>query len=195
MQALAVATGPSVVFSLTSSPLPEEAPPPGFDAHGDLPGPPPSAYDGPPLPSGPAPPAGALLNGTVLKDFKKADRDKSDALDADETKRLMKKMGFPAGDDFDTVFAKFDADGNGAITQDEFEALHKYIQARATFVKFDKDKSGALDRGEATKLLKKVCVWKDDIDSIVAMFDHDQDGMINLDEFMEMYERVTNVET
>ena len=44
-------------------------------------------------------------------------------------------------------------------------------------------------------LLKKVCVWKDDIDSIVAMFDHDQDGMINLDEFMEMYERVTNVET
>ena len=32
---------------------PAEAPPPGFDARDDLPGPPPSPYDGPPLPSGP----------------------------------------------------------------------------------------------------------------------------------------------
>ena len=73
---------------------------------------------------------GSELDKSLLKEFKKADKDKSGALDKAETKKLMKKMGFPAGDDFDDLFSKCDRDGNGEITQDEFEALHTYVQSR-----------------------------------------------------------------
>lgn len=134
------------------------------------------------------------LDASLAKQFKKFDQRKSGGLDSADCQRMMKKMGFPVGDDFEEIFARFDVDGGGTIAPDEFTPLFKYVDARALFLKCDKDHNGALDKGELTKVLKKLghkCK-KADVDVIFDAYDKDRDGSIDLTEFMELF--LTNPE-
>ena len=131
-----------------------------------------------------------LLTKDARKAFRKADKDSSGSLDKEETACLMEDMGFPPPEDFDfdKLFAKFDPDESGLIESHEFERLYQWVRARASFLHYDTDSSGVLEQGEAVAMLEKVSVWKTDIRIIISMFDKDCDGVIDVEEFMELYE-------
>ena len=51
---------------------------------------------------------------TMAKRFDKFDKDMSGALDAEETKHMLRRLGYPPDDFiFNETFTRFDTDGNG----------------------------------------------------------------------------------
>ena len=75
------------------------------------------------------------MSKDAKKKFMKSDRDKNGALDKEETRRLIKKMGYPVVEDFDDVFAQFDVDESRTITLDEFAGMYHLLEERKRAIK------------------------------------------------------------
>ena len=59
--------------------------------------------------------------------FRMMDTDKSNAIDADELKRLVQLLGLPSGDgDVQQLLNEIDTDGNGVVDLDEFLAVFSF---------------------------------------------------------------------
>ena len=128
------------------------------------------------------------------KKFEQFDGDGSGAIDLDETHAAFADLGIQL--DKYTVkkmFQKYDEDGSGTIDFNEFaELITSFNRERYTkvFKSFDIDGSGELDAEEVGQAFAQLGFEfsAEFVGSLISEFDYSGDGLIQLDEFVDMIE-------
>ena len=133
------------------------------------------------------------------KKFEQFDGDGSGAIDLDETHAAFADLGIQL--DKYTVkkmFQKYDEDGSGTIDFNEFaELITSFNRERYTkvFKSFDIDGSGELDAEEVGQAFAQLGFEfsAEFVGSLINEFDYSDDGLIQLDEFIDMIESTLKV--
>ena len=133
-----------------------------------------------------------------LKHFRKKfdlfDADGSGAIDREETAQAFKELGIQVDKyKLNKMFDKYDEDGSGSIDFTEFaELISSFNRERYTkvFESFDVDGSGELDADEVGKAFLQLGFeyTAEFVNGLVKEFDYSEDGLIQLDEFIDMIE-------
>merc|ERR1719481_2335601 len=134
--------------------------------------------------------------------FKRFDRNGDGALSKDELSSAMKSSGDSYSDiEVDAIFSLGDVDGDGEITLEEFitlmspssssivQKLRKSFKnlndVKAAFKKIDTNKDGLLSKQEVLQSSGNM-FDKEEVDSIFALGDVNDDGVLDLDEFISV---------
>ena len=133
-----------------------------------------------------------------LKHFRKKfdlfDADGSGAIDREETAQAFKELGIQVDKyKLNKMFDKYDGDGSGSIDFPEFaELITSFNRERYTkvFESFDVDGSGELDAEEVHKAFLQLGFeyTSEFVNGLIKEFDYSGDGLIQLDEFIDMIE-------
>mmetsp|Transcript_5231 Transcript_5231/g.8768 ORF Transcript_5231/g.8768 Transcript_5231/m.8768 type:complete len:340 (+) Transcript_5231:57-1076(+) len=146
-----------------------------------------------------------LLQYRDLKNaFKNADKDGNLSLDADEFVKLAKEAMNLKQAEAASLFKKIDANENGSVCFDEFEAyvdglggmdnFKVYSEIIDAFKAADNDKSGALEIAEFSKLVKeKLGLNKFKAAKIFRSIDKDKSETVSLEEFEKWVEKIGGV--
>ena len=148
--------------------------------------------------------------------FDRFDINKDGILDESEVKGMMVALGYKTTDDYVQqtmqLFASFDQDGDGMIQLQEFEPLWKHLggdeilgragdempKAKtsdplyARFTSFDLTGTGFLTRHEIQQMMGRLGYAADDkylsdLLGLFGSFDKDDDGVVDFDEWKELW--------
>lgn len=163
--------------------------------------------------------AAVVPSGHPLQDqFDKFDLNKDGVLDMDEVKAMMGVLGYKTSDDYVAqtmdLFGDYDADGDGMVQIEEFEALWKHLggdqvsAAQGTvkevpaevladplygrFQSFDQTSQGFLTRHDIQGMMTALgyAANEDYLTSLLdlfGIFDADDDGVVDFDEFKDLW--------
>jgi calmodulin len=134
------------------------------------------------------------------KMFSSVDMDGSDALDDEEVRQLVKRLGFELTDkEHAEAMVAMDADGGGEVDFEEFYAwwivLRKrfdytlHAEAVKLFKEVDTDGGGTLSRDEVVELGEKLGLYfhGTELDEAMAAMDEDGSGEVDFHEFYEWW--------
>merc|ERR1712038_1366142 len=123
--------------------------------------------------------------------FKKFDKNKDGKLSAAELKPALQSIGFnPTDKDVAALIAAADDDGDGAIEYERGE----FIKVLAAFQFLDKDGSGTISAEELRNLLMNHGDGQmslEEANQLLAKADSNGDGVIDYNEFFEMFSHTT----
>lgn len=140
--------------------------------------------------------------------FKMADVDGNGAIDKQELRRLLESVegglaclmayeGFLPDGKLDAIFAKYDKDGSGTITFDEFQAFvydgllldGTLAEYERVFKAVDDSGNGAIGATELAAMFKQLGspMTQDKLADIFMKYDVDGSGQIDFPEFIEMF--------
>ena len=152
------------------------------------------------------------ISPEMRQTFARFDRNRSGKLDYKELREALKALGLDVGSEEATsILQKYDTDRSGLLEIDEFATLvhqlRKWQQSqqsqqpaghaqassvpadiRDAFVGFDRNRSGKLDYKELRDALRVLGldVNSDDATKILARYDSDRNGLMDLDEFAKL---------
>lgn len=141
--------------------------------------------------------------------FARFDRNRSGKLDYKELREALKAMGLEVGSEEATrILQEYDTDRSGLLEIDEFASLVHQLRRwqqsqrsqqpahassvpadiRDAFVGFDRNRSGKLDYKELRDALRVLGldVNSDDATRVLARYDSDRNGLMELDEFARL---------
>jgi len=122
-----------------------------------------------------------------LQAFAKFDIDGSGDIDVAELRPALRRLGLPADTDMaSAILRRYDTDASGRIELHEFAVLARDI---SLFTSFDVDGNGLLDQEELLMVLRKLGLSDaaiDQVTTIIAAWDENGDGKINLLEFVTL---------
>lgn len=144
-------------------------------------GPPPSAF--------PPPPMGGI-DPNIVASFRAVDVNNDGSISALELLQAMRRSNWLFSPETAKMLVNmFDSDGNGTITLDEYERLHRYIvQMQSAFRQVDVDGSGSLDRGEVQRALQisRYHLSPQTFNTLFAKFDRRKVGTLGFDGYIEL---------
>jgi Ca2+-binding EF-hand superfamily protein len=130
----------------------------------------------------------------LVPKFKEYDRDGNGYITLNEASSILQNhpFNFPA-DKVVLLLKKFDKDGNGKLDIEEFADF--YAEAKATndeitkrFAELDKDRNGVLSPDEVIAVICETMGFDEQkANSLVQMFDQNQDGSLDKTEFMQLW--------
>eukprot|EP00931_Biecheleriopsis_adriatica_P059249 TRINITY_DN3541_c0_g1_i2.p1 TRINITY_DN3541_c0_g1~~TRINITY_DN3541_c0_g1_i2.p1 ORF type:complete len:211 (+),score=59.10 TRINITY_DN3541_c0_g1_i2:52-684(+) len=151
------------------------------------------------VPTFQSPVVGGQLGDDVLKEIKSAfdlfDADGSGDIDSKELHTAMKELGFKTTkEEIDKMISEVDEDGSGEIDFDEFrEMVTRKIMDRKplvekAFQEFDNDGSGYITFAKLKRISKLMGenISDKDLMDMLNLADKDGDGLVNLQEFMNL---------
>ncbi|KAL7598946.1 calmodulin-like protein 30 [Lactuca sativa] len=134
--------------------------------------------------------------------FDKFDRDKDGKISRGEYKAIIRALKQGSTDrDVQKIFEVADLDGDGFISFKEFMEVQKKgggvkaVDVQSAFRTFDMDGDGKITVEEVFELMKRLgerCSLQD-CRKMVRAVDSNQDGVIDMDEFMTMMTQNTNI--
>ncbi|OWF49174.1 calmodulin-2-like [Mizuhopecten yessoensis] len=136
----------------------------------------------------------------IRRSFDSLDRDQNGRLCAEEIYKGVQVLGFnPTKSEAVDMISDIDENGNGHIEFEEYEEMmRKRMSAmeyeknllRDAFKKFDKDGDGTISPEELQKSLCKSGDKMDiaDVNEMFLLADHNSDGKLNYEEFVEMFQ-------
>mmetsp|Transcript_7938 Transcript_7938/g.16632 ORF Transcript_7938/g.16632 Transcript_7938/m.16632 type:complete len:768 (+) Transcript_7938:234-2537(+) len=141
----------------------------------------------------------AKIAGDADYVFKTIDADHNGFIDKKELRQLFVMLQTSiSNQELDEVFAQLDTDGDGTISEQEFNAWYTNSkelirsQVRTVFDELDTNHSGTLDKGEVRHLLVQLdpsVTEKDVADALEAMYVSGTHDEIRFDEFAAWYEK------
>eukprot|EP00485_Elphidium_margaritaceum_P012429 CAMPEP_0202687302 /NCGR_PEP_ID=MMETSP1385-20130828/2992_1 /ASSEMBLY_ACC=CAM_ASM_000861 /TAXON_ID=933848 /ORGANISM="Elphidium margaritaceum" /LENGTH=338 /DNA_ID=CAMNT_0049342069 /DNA_START=64 /DNA_END=1080 /DNA_ORIENTATION=+ len=145
-----------------------------------------------------------LRYGDMKKAFREADKDGNLSLDLAEFVKMAETAMKLEKVEGEKLFKKIDANENGSVSFQEFEAycdelggmdnFGVYAQIIEEFKKADKDKSGGLDKTEFIKLVKtKLNLNKFKAGRIFVSIDVDKNETVSLEEFEAWVNKIGGV--
>jgi len=132
--------------------------------------------------------------------FNAFDKDGGGSIDKEELHELFRSLGQqPTEEELDNMIRCADTDGNGTIDFEEFATLMahmmvshespqaQYDKLQHAFSIFDEDQSGFVSTEEMMRVMLNLGedVTVEDVEQIVQVFDKDDDGSINYEEFAQ----------
>jgi len=122
-----------------------------------------------------------------LQAFAKFDTDSSGDIDVAELRPALRRLGLPADTkEASAILRRYDTDASGRIELHEFAVLARDI---SLFASFDADGNGLLDADELLQVLARLGLSKAaiaQVTTIIAAWDENGDGKINLLEFVTL---------
>lgn len=132
--------------------------------------------------------------------FEMFDTDGDGSISVKELESIMKSLGHNLTEvELLDLVKEFDFDGNGEIDYEEFQALAKKCfpngaanpstdELKEIFKLADKDEKGYITANELRELfgLMGETATDEDIDDMIEVADFDNDGKINMDDFIQL---------
>jgi len=143
----------------------------------------------------------------IMEVFREVDTDKSGELNVQQIKQMSTKLGQKLTDNaIASIFAKMDKNNDGKIDAKEFitwfnaeatkEGIKSYFHQKIfnVFKAIDTDGSGFIDRKELNEISVRIGhdLSKAKIDTIFKEMDANNDGKIELNEFIEWMDKETD---
>ena len=118
--------------------------------------------------------------------FVKYDTDGSGAIDVEELRNALRRLGLRAGAlEATNIFRRYDADESGTIELHEFAVLVRDLQLYASF---DTNCDGAIDEGELHEVLQRLKLKTTEAETraILHAWDPDMTGALDLPKFSQL---------
>jgi Ca2+-binding EF-hand superfamily protein len=134
--------------------------------------------------------------------FKKMDANGDGVVTKEEMQTAMDQISLTTGKsiDVDKLFAELDTDGNGQISQAEWDAheakmaAHRHPSPEKMFTLADTDKDGYISKDELKTAMENLPARPDgksvNIDDLFTKMDTDGDGKISKSEFADFHKKM-----